>query len=159
MQSKPPFDQDAIDPWALGNWPYLERKLIAAGAFESEITETREAWLHDHTWPHHAKQRLIALGDAKMREEVVAMRANRSGLETEAEQVLRETGEADAERTARLRAEAAEMSAYECDSILDWVAWDHDRARAALAVEMEHPRSRNDVLAALLDVLTRTRAP
>lgn len=136
----------------------MERKLTAAGAFPNEIAEFKDQWLHDPDWPHHDKLRVFALGDGRMREEVVATRlANRTDRETEAEQVLRETDEADAARAEKLRTEAAEMSAYEVEEIMDWVGFDHDRARAALSVEMEHPRSRNDVLAALLDVLTRTR--
>jgi hypothetical protein len=156
MTDARPYDQDWTDPWAREQWPYMESKLIAAGAFPNEVIDFRTQWLHDPTWPHEDKVRLIALGDGKLRLEVVKTRIeNQTDRETEAQQVLRESEEERTAEAITLRQEAEEMSAYEADSIMRWVGGDLRRARVMLAVEEAHRRSRSEVLASLLDVIQR----
>lgn len=154
QQKQSPFDQHFIDPWAEARWSTLHDKLRAAGASDEEVDHCRDEWLHDQYWDHADKVRVLALGDAKFFEELVTIRIkNRSDQETKAQRVLREADDQDASDNGALYLAAQEMSAYEVDSIMQWVGWDLKRARVMLRVEEEHPHSRSEVLSQLLAVI------
>lgn len=156
---KPPSAQptpsnDFSDPWSVEREWDMRHRLAAVGATVDEIEAFCEQWIHDPTWDHADKERLYALGDGKLRAEVLSARDDGyRDTETDADEVARLADEAHAAKQAKMRADAAEMSAYEPEQIIGWVGQDVPRARAMLAVEEAHPHARAGLIAALLRVV------
>lgn len=138
------------DPWAEEKIGDLRQRLAAVGATYAEIIAFEEQFLHDPTWDHAEKERLVALGDGKLRAEVVSARQD-GYRDTETDDDERARLADEAHRLARSveRTVAEEMSAFEPGQILDWVGVDASRAQAMLAVERAHPMPRPGLISVL----------
>lgn len=147
-----------VDPWASANWAYMRSKLVAVGATEDEVADFEEQWLHDRNWPHEDKVRIMAMGDGRLRQELLRTRAdNDRDSMTDEERADRARRQAERAAALELHGAAEQASAWEPDHIMGWVGDNPARARAMISVEEKHPSPRAGLLAGLIAVIERAQ--
>lgn len=144
---RPDDDAEVVDPWAKKNLDYMRQKLEGVGCTPGEIEDFTAQWLGDNTWSHDEKVTLMALGDAKLSEQVKISRAQGFfDTTTEAEEEQLVGDEAERGRLDGVRGEALQQMALEPDQIIEWAGDNTERLLAVLDIERGHPRPRTELV-------------
>lgn len=153
-----------MDLWAADRLEEMKARLVRIGASDAEIEDFAEEWVNDDEWEREDKQRLYALGDVKLREDLMATRAELLVATTPDDELAKirefvDDDEAEAARIAALDEEAQTIATGKVAEVLAWVGTDADdeavieRAQASLAHESAMHSPRKTLVVALQELI------
>lgn len=123
-----------MNHWADERVERMSERWMRVGATDAEISQFAEDWVHDDEWPIADKERVWALSDRRLREELLDSRA-RDFVPTDDENEAVERARDLIASQEELRSAAAEAATGTVAAVLEWVGQDDARAKASIEHE------------------------
>lgn len=134
-----------MNHWAADRVERMKERWMRIGASDKEIAEFADEWVNDDEWDIADKERVWALGDRRLREELLDARA-RKFTPTDAELERVENARDLIAGQEELRSAAAEAAQGTVAQVLEWVGQDDARAKASLAHELNCAEPRTGLI-------------
>lgn len=123
-----------MNHWAADRVDRMTERWERVGATDAEIAQFADEWVNDDEWDIADKERVWALGDRRLREELLDARA-RDFVPTDAENDAVDRARDLIVSQEELRSAAAEAATGTVAQVLEWVGQDDARAKASIAHE------------------------